>query len=348
MDYRDHPLNRDLTPDAKVQIYRQMVRIRRFEQEAMKYYISGKMGGLLPLDIGQESISVGVRTLVGPEDHAICGWRGIGHALAAGMEMGPCMAELYGKAAGASGGKGGAMSLFVPSNRFWGSYPIAGAQTPLAAGLAFALKLRGIQGAVICFLGDGTVNQGVYHETLNLAGLFDLPVVFVIENNRYAMGTSQERSSRFKECLARRADTYDIAWDITGDGDLYELRARVGVLMERARRESKPAVIEIPTYRYFGFTVSDANHKKYRTPEEIEFMKQTRDPITRWRQQLEAEGLMNDELANRVDAEAKVEAMQATGFAEAAPPPTVEDVMSNVYWETDHSTPASKIGRHFF
>ncbi|WP_367871505.1 thiamine pyrophosphate-dependent dehydrogenase E1 component subunit alpha [Luteolibacter sp. Populi] len=348
MDWREHPANRDFTPEAKVEVLRQMMRIRRFEQTTLKYYNGGRIGGWLVLSIGQESIAAAARSLMGPEDHSISGWRGMGHAIAAGMEMGPCMAELFGKAGGCSKGKGGALSFFAPEKHFWGCYPLAAAHTPLAAGLAFALKQRQSEGAVACFLGEGSVNQGVYHESLNLAGLFGLPVVYVIENNRFAMFTSEARSSRFKDCLARRAETYGIAWDKTGDGDLYELRARLSVAFDRARKECQPTVIEIPTYRYYGSHVADANHKKYRTPEEIEHMKATRDPIVRWKETLLLEGLVSDDDVERMDAEAKAEAMAAVEFAEASAPPTVEDIVKDVYWESDHGTEASKIGRHFF
>lgn len=347
-DWRQHSVNLNFTPEAKLEVLRTMLRIRRFEQEALKYYQGGRIGGWLILSIGQESIAAGVRSLMGPEDHSISGPRGMGHALAAGMEMSACMAEQFGKVTGCSKGKGGDFSFFAPAKHHWGCHGLAAAQTPLAAGLAFALKQREIPGAVVCFLGDGAVNQGVYHESLNLAGLFGLPVVYLIENNGYAMGMSVARSSRFKECLARRAEGYDIAWDKTGDGDLYELRARVGVALQRARTESRPTVIEIPTYRYYGFTVADANSKKYRSPEEIEGMKKTRDPIRRWKETLSAEGLIDDAGFQDIDAGAKAEAVAAAKFAESSPPPDIEDIVQHVYWESDNDTPASKIGRHFF
>ena len=347
-DWREHPANQDFTAQAKVEVLQTMLRIRRFEQMALKYYNGGRIGGWLILSIGQESIAAVARSLMGPDDHSISGPRGMYHAIAAGMEFGPCMAEQFGKVTGCSKGKGGAFSFFAPDKNHWGCHGLAAAHTPLAAGLAFALKQRGTPGVVLCFLGDGAVNQGVYHESLNLAGLFGLPVVYVIENNGYAMGTSVSRSSRFKECLARRAETYDIAWDKTGDGDLYELRARLWVAMQRARLESRPTVIEIPTYRYYGFTIADANSKKYRSADEIEHMKRTRDPIVVWKRVLVGEGLLDDGQCEIMDIAAKAEAEDAVKFAEGSPPPRVEDIVQNVYWESDHDTPASRIGRHFF
>lgn len=347
MDFREHAINRDWSAEGKIDLLRQMIRIRRFEQAALTCYCTGKMGGFLILSIGQESISTGVRSLMGPRDHSISGPRGLGHALAAGMAMEPLMAEHFGKANGCSKGKGGMFSYYDPGRNHWGCHGLAAAQTPLAAGLAFALKQREIPGAVVCFLGDGAVNQGVYHESLNLAGLFGLPVVYLIENNGYAMGMSVSRSSRFKGCLARRAEGYDIDWDCCGDGDLYELRARVWTALERARHERRPTVLEVETYRYHGFTVADANTKKYRTPEEIEERKK-RDPLDGWRRHLQQEGILDAAAAEEIDVAAKAEAKAAVKFAEAGAPPGIGDIMDDVYWETDHDTPASRSGRHFF
>ena len=346
-DWRMHPANQDFTAQAKVEVLRTMLRIRRLEQAGLKAFNNGKIGGWLFLCIGQEAIPAIARSLMGPHDHGFTGARGMGHALAAGMEMGPLMAEQFGKATGCSKGKGGDFSFFAPDKNHWGCYGIAAAHTPLAAGLAFALKQREIPGSVLCFLGDGSVNQGVYHESLNLAGLFGLPVVYVIENNGYAMGTSVARSSRFKECLARRAETYDIAWDKTGDGDFYEMRARLWVAMQRARRLQRPTVLEIDTYRYYGFHVGDASAKKYRSREEIE-ARMLRDPLGRWKTTLITEGVLDEESAEAMDRQAKEEAKAAVAFAEKSPPPRVEDIVQNVYWESDHDTPASRIGRHFF
>lgn len=346
-DYCTHPANLDFSAQAKVELLRTMIRIRRFDQAALRCYNAGKMSGFLLQSIGQESVAASVRSLMGAHDHGLSGPRGSGHAIAAGMATGPMMAEHYGKTGGCSKGKGGMFSFYAPDRNHWGCYGLAAAHTPLAAGLAFALKQREIPGAVVCFLGDGAVNQGVYHESLNLTGLFGLPVVYLIENNGYSMGTSVARSSRFKECLARRAETYDIDWDKTGDGDVYELRARVWIALERARREQRPTVLEVDTYRFYGFHIADAMHKKYRSNEEIE-ARRLRDPLARWKATLIQEGLLDEESAEAIDLQAKEEARAAREFAEKSPPPTVEDIVQNVYWETDHDTPASRIGRHFF
>jgi pyruvate dehydrogenase E1 component alpha subunit len=213
--------------------------------------------------------------------------------------------------------------------------------------LAFALKLREIKGVVFCFLGDGAVNQGVYHESLNLAGLFGLPVIYVIENNGFAMFTAASRSAVFKDCLARRAETYGIDWDWIGDENPYELRARIQSAIDRAREHQRPTVLEISTYRYYGSHVADANHKKYRSPEEIE-AKKARDPMMLWGQLLVAEGILDQAGLEQISDQAKAEVSAAVEFAEKGEAPTVPEISHNVYWETDHATDSSRIGRHFF
>lgn len=347
MNYQEHAINRNWSAEGKIDLYRQMVRIRRFELTSHKYYNFGKMGGWLILSVGQESIAACVRSLMGPDDHGISGPRGIGHALAAGVEMGPMMAEFYGRTTGCSKGKAGAFTFFDPAKHHWGCHGIAAAHTPLALGLAFALKQREIKGVVFCFLGDGSLNQGVYHESLNLAGLFGLPVIYLIENNGFAMGTSVPRSSNFTECLARRAETYGIDWDHFSDEDPYEIRARLQPAIERAREHSRPTVIEISTYRYYGFSVADSRHRTYRTIEEIEERK-ARDPMMRWGQRLMEEGILDAAAIDRISEQAKEEAIEAVKFADSSPVPDISDLTRDVYWETDHATESSKTGRHFF
>jgi pyruvate dehydrogenase E1 component alpha subunit len=344
------PVNARLAPAEKVELLRQMVRIRRFEQTALKHYNAGKMGGFLHLYIGQEAVAVGTVSLLrgNPDDHVITAYRDHGHALAVGMSMDECMAELFGKATGCSKGKGGSMHFFAPDKNFWGGHGIVAGQTPLGLGIAFALRYQDKRGCCMCFLGDGAVNQGVYHESLNLASLWDLPVIYVIENNGYSMGTSQKRSSAFKTCLAERAEGYNIAWDVANGHDLYEVRAKAQVAVERAHGESRPTVLEIGTYRYYGHSVADANAKKYRTPEEIERYKQHYDPVNVWKNQLLAEGVVTDEEARAIDQEAKAEADAAARFAEASPFPEPGAVLEDVYWEVDHGTEAGRTGTHFF
>ncbi len=326
-----------------------MVRIRRFEQVSLaNYQKPGRMGGFLHLYIGQESVAVGTLSLCGENDHNITAYRCHAHALASGMSMNECMAEMFGKQTGCSKGKGGSMHFFAPDKNFWGGHGIVAGQTPLGLGLAYGLKYLGREGCCLCYLGDGAVNQGSFHESLNLAALFEIPVVYVIENNGYSMGTSQKRSSAYTGCLAQRAEAYAIEWDVINGSDIYEVRAKTHIAMERARLEHKPTVLEIDTYRYYGHSVADANFKKYRTPEEIENYKKNHDPIHVFRNKLIAEGLLNDEMIENINKLAKEEADASVVFAEESPAPTIADISTDVYWETDNQTEASKIGHHFF
>ncbi|MBJ7396635.1 MAG: pyruvate dehydrogenase (acetyl-transferring) E1 component subunit alpha [Akkermansiaceae bacterium] len=348
LDFANSPINRSLTPARKIELFTQMVRIRRFEQAALKYYNGGKMGGFLHLYIGQEAVAVGTISLGGADDHFITAYRDHGHALAVGMGMNECMAEMYGKQTGCSKGKGGSMHFFAPDKNFWGGHGIVAGQTPLGLGLAYGLKYLGREGCCLCYLGDGAVNQGAFHESLNIAALFGIPVVYIIENNGYSMGTSQERSSAYNGCLAQRAEAYAIEWDVIDGSDLYEVRAKTQIAMERARKEHKPTVLEIDTYRYYGHSVADSRAKKYRTPEEIEDYKLNHDPITVFERRLIAEGVLTEELSKSIHQDAKNEAAASAKFADESPAPTVADISTDIYWESDHNTPASQIGHHFF
>jgi pyruvate dehydrogenase E1 component alpha subunit len=237
------------------------------------------------------------------------------------------------------------MHYFDPSRNFWGGHGIVGGQIPLGAGLAYALKYKGLKGAAMAFMGDGAVNQGAVHEAYNLAALWELPVIFVIENNGYSMGTSQARSSAGE--LARRADAYDMAWDVINGHDLYEVRAKMDTLLARARGQSLPAVVEIKTYRYRGHSVADPD-KTYRNKTEIEEYQRTKDPITLFQETLVGENALTPALIEQIDAEARAEADQAADFAEASPFPTVEDIQKDVYWETDNPDKRTSKGRLFF
>ncbi|HWB59970.1 MAG TPA: pyruvate dehydrogenase (acetyl-transferring) E1 component subunit alpha [Chthoniobacteraceae bacterium] len=347
-EYAGAEINRKLTPEQKIGFLREMMRIRNFEHTSLKYYNKGKMGGFLHLYIGQESVAVGTISLLGKNDHVITAYRDHGHALVSGMGMNECMAELYGKATGCSKGKGGSMHFFAPDKNYWGGHGIVAGQTPLGLGIAYGLKYKGIKGCCLCYLGDGAVNQGAFHESLNLASLWSIPVVYIIENNMYSMGTSQERSSAFKESLAQRAEAYNIAWDVINGEDIYEIRARTQVAVERAHNESRPALLEIDTYRYYGHSVADANAKKYRTGEEIEYYKANHDPIRLWQRQLVSEGILTDEDAKKIDDAAADEAEAAAKFADESPLPNREDIFSDVYYEVDQQTEAGRQGKHFF
>ncbi len=339
------PVNSRLTAEKKVELYRNMVRIRRFEERCLRAYQGKKIGGFLHLYSGQEAVAVGCCSLLEKDDHVITAYRDHGHAIAVGMDPKALMAELYGKATGCSGGKGGSMHFFDPARHFWGGHGIVAGQVPLGAGIAYALKYRGVGGACMAFMGDGAVNQGVVHETYNLAALWQLPVVFVIENNGYSMGTSQARASSGE--LAERAAGYGIRCGVCDGHDLYEVRATMDKVLAAARAESKPAVIEIRTYRYRGHSVSDPD-TTYRSKSEVEEYRRTKDPIQVFQNLLAAEGVLDETAAAKIDAEAREEADRAAEFAEASPFPTVEDITRNVYWEEDNPSEKTSKGRIFF
>ncbi|MCX8493806.1 MAG: thiamine pyrophosphate-dependent enzyme [Chthoniobacterales bacterium] len=348
VDFSKSPFNASLKPAQKIGYLREMLRIRRFEQQALKYYNQGIMGGFLHLYNGQESVAVGTASLMNGHDEIITAYRDHGHALAVGMGMNECMAELFGKGTGCSKGKGGSMHFFAPDKHYWGGHGIVAGQTPLGLGLAFAIKYKKINGCAVAFLGDGAVNQGVFSECLNMAALWDLPIVYVIENNGYSMGTSLERSSAVNGSLAKRAEGFCVEWATCEGFDLYELRANLGAAMERARKESKPMVLEVSTYRYYGHSVADANAKKYRAPEEIELYKSDYDPITRWQNQLLKEKTVTQAQIEKIDDEAKAEAAAAVEFGIASPWPSEESIFEDIYHEVDHKTEAGQTGRFFF
>jgi pyruvate dehydrogenase E1 component alpha subunit len=339
------PANAALTADAKVALYRLMVRIRRFEERSLRAYQAKKIGGFLHLYIGQEAVAVGCCSLMGKDDHVITAYRDHGHAIAVGMEMNPLMAELYGKATGCSKGKGGSMHFFDPARNYWGGHGVVGGQVPLGVGLAYGLKYKGLKGACMTFLGDGAVNQGAVHESYNLAALWDLPVIFVIENNGYSMGTSQARSSAGE--LARRAEGYGMAWGTCDAHDLYEVRAFMSGFLEKAREKSKPAVVELRTYRYRGHSVADPDNT-YRAKAEIEEYRRTKDPIQVFQNLLLSEKVLSDAQVEKIDSEARAEADLSAEFADASPFPEVSDLQKDVYWEADNPSERKSGGRLFF
>jgi pyruvate dehydrogenase E1 component alpha subunit len=344
-DFSRAPVNTQLSREQKIELHRQMVRIRRFEERSLRAYQAKKIGGFLHLYIGQEAVAVGCCSLMGKNDHVITAYRDHGHAIAVGMDTKPLMAELYGKATGCSKGKGGSMHYFAPDKNFWGGHGIVGGQIPLGVGLAYGLKYKGLKGAAMAFMGDGAVNQGAVHEAYNLAALWNLPVVFVIENNGYSMGTSQERSSAGE--LAKRADSYDMPWGQCQGHDLYEVRATMDKFLTLAREQSRPATVEIDTYRYRGHSVADPDNT-YRSKAEIEEYRKTKDPIQLFQQKLLAEGVLDEATIEKIDTEARAEADNAADFAEASPFPTADDIQKDVYWEADNPDQRTSKGRLFF
>ena len=340
------PVNKNLRPDSKIYLYEQMVRIRRFEERSLRAYQQGHIGGFLHLYIGQEAVAVGSVSAMSEEDHVITAYRDHGHALAVGMDMDECMAELFGKKTGCSKGKGGSMHFFAPDKNFWGGHGIVGGQTPLGLGIAYALKFNKKTGACLCFMGDGATNQGSFYESLNLASLWNLPVIYVIENNGYSMGTAESRHSA-GEPLARRGEAFDIDWSVSHGHDLYEVRHTISEALERAHKESRPSVLEIITYRYRGHSVADPD-QTYRSKEEIEEYKKNKDPINLFRDQLVSEGHLTEAKAVDIDKKAKEEAEASADFAQASPFPEPEELMDGVYWETDNPDEKTSLGTMFF
>ncbi len=334
-DHSQHPINARLSAEEKIHLYRQMVRIRHFEQRSIRIYQQGKIGGFLHLYVGQEALATGIISLMGPDDHIVGGYRDHGYALLVGMGMNECMAELTGKVTGCSKGKGGSMHYFAPDKNFWGGHGIVGGQAPLGTGIAYAMKYAGKKGSCFTHMGDGTVNQGAVHEAYNLAALWDLPCIFVIENNGYSMGTSQARSSAHPGCLAQRAEGYAMAWDVVDGHDLYAVRAAAYEALKRAHDESKPTILEIFTYRYFGHSMSDPD-KTYRDKDEVKEYREKKDPIILWEKRLKDEGVLTAELAEKIHAEAMAEADEAAKFADASPFPPESDIFTDIYWEEDN------------
>lgn len=320
-------VNQSLTADQKIELYEMMVRIRRFEERSVRCYQQGKIGGFCHTYNGQEAVAVGSVSVLGEDDHIITAYRDHAHGLVVGMSMNEMMAELFGKYTGCSKGKGGSMHFFAPDKRFWGGHGIVGGQTPLGAGIAFALKYEGKKGCCLCYLGDGAVNQGAFHESMNLAALWNLPVIYIIENNFYSMGTSQPRSSAGHP-LAKRAVAYDMDYEIADGNDLYTVREKTAEAVKRAHEESRPTLLEFQTYRFRGHSMSDP--ESYRTKDEIEEKKKT-DPIIIFHDQLIKEGVLDEKRAKEIDDAAKKEAADADAFADQSPFPPAEELFTDVY-----------------
>ncbi len=308
---------------------RQMLLIRHFEEKAGEAYSLGKIGGFCHLYIGQEALAVGTLAALRPDDYVVSAYREHGQALARGMSARSVMAELYGKATGCSKGKGGSMHLFDASLNFMGGHGIVGGQIPLGAGFAFAAKYRGTDQVSLCYFGEAAANIGAFHETLNMAGLWKLPVIFVIENNGYGMGTSVGRSSAITD-LYERAASYNMPGVVVDGQDVDKVKAATDTAVERARRESAPTLMEIRTYRYVGHSMSDAAHGTYRTKEEVEEYRQ-RDPIQVLERRMREAGLLDDPGFKALNDEVLAEVDDAVKFAEESPDPAPEELWTDVY-----------------
>jgi pyruvate dehydrogenase E1 component alpha subunit len=319
------------TKDELLSYYREMVLIRRFEERAGQLYGMGLIGGFCHLYIGQEAVAVGVQASVKQgHDKIITGYRDHGHMLAAGMDPKEVMAELTGRSGGSSKGKGGSMHMFDVPTGFYGGHGIVGAQVALGTGLAFAGKYRGDDSVAFVYFGDGAANQGQVYESFNMAQLWKLPAIYIIENNQYAMGTSIERSSSTTELYMRGA-SFGIPGEQVDGMDVLAVRDAVRRAVERARAGEGPFILEVKTYRYRGHSMSDP--AKYRTKEEVDEVKKTRDPIEHIRALLDAAKATEDEI-KAIDNEIKAIVAEAVQFAQESPEPDPSELYTDVYVET--------------
>jgi pyruvate dehydrogenase E1 component alpha subunit len=311
------------------QLLRHMVLIRRFEERAGEAYAQGKIGGFCHLYIGQEAVAVGAIAALDDDDYIFASYREHGHALVRGMSARSVMAELFGKVTGCARGKGGSMHLFDVTKGFLGGHAIVGSHLPLAAGAAFAAKYRGTNQVTICFFGEAAVNIGAFHETLNMAALWQLPVIFLCENNRYGMGTALERAAAVWD-IAHRACSYDMASETVDGMDVLALYETTKRAVDRARTEGLPTLIEARTYRYMGHSMADPIHGHYRTKEELEEQK-VRDPIESFRGRLKGEGLLDDVDYDRMEAEIAEEIEDSLKFSDESPDPDPGELYTDVY-----------------
>ena len=316
--------------DQLLRFYRQMLLIRRFEERAGQLYGMGLIGGFCHLYIGQEAVAVGVQSVKEVGDQVITAYRDHGHMLACGMDPKSVMAELTGRVTGASKGKGGSMHMFSVENDFYGGHGIVGAQVSLGTGLALANKYRNNGKVTFTYFGDGAANQGQVYESFNMAELWKLPVVYLIENNQYAMGTSIERSSS-EIHLYKRGISFNIQGEEVDGMDVLAVRDAAEKAADIARSGKGPVILEMKTYRYRGHSMSDP--MKYRTREEMEQVRKTRDPIDHVAQRLEAEGWADEAALKAIDAEVKKTVLDAAEFARSSPEPDLRELTTDVYLE---------------
>ena len=316
-----------MTKDEALAQYRAMLLIRRFEERCAQIYVEGKIGGFLHLYIGQEAVAVGAMSLLRPDDYFVTSYRDHGYALARGTDPRPLMAELCGRVGGISRGKGGSMHFYdVPTGNFGGD-GIVGGHLPVAAGMGYAIRLRNTDQVVLCFFGDGAVNEGAFHEALNVSSLWGLPVVYIIENNRYGMGTSLDRASSVRD-LYQRGSAYGIPRRDVNGMELQTVTQALGEAIDRARKEKKPSLIEVETYRYRGHSMSDPG--KYRTKEEVEEMMR-HDPILLFAEIVKKEHKVDPSDLEAIDKDVQAQVAEAVRYAEQSPWPAVETMYEDVY-----------------
>ncbi len=309
-------------------LLRQMLLIRRFEERAAQLYGLRKIGGFCHLYIGQEAVAVGAVAAIDlARDYVLTAYRDHGHALACGMDPGAAMAELFGKATGCSRGKGGSMHMFDVKHHFYGGNGIVGAHIPLATGAALAVRYRREDGVVLCFFGDGAIHQGTFHESLNLAKIWELPVIFICENNQYGMGTFYKRVSAVDDFSLLGA-SYSIPGRQINGMDVLEVHREISAAVQHARISHQPTFIEAKTYRYRGHSMSDP--AKYRTKEELDMYRQ-QDPVLLLRSTMERENILDQQALTELDEQCKAEVERAVQFAEQSPWPLPETRFEDVY-----------------
>ncbi|MEO5590840.1 MAG: pyruvate dehydrogenase (acetyl-transferring) E1 component subunit alpha [Gemmatimonadaceae bacterium] len=314
------------------ELLRSMLLQRRFEERAAEAYALGKIGGFCHLYIGQEAISAGTMSVLREDDYVVTSYRDHGQAIARGMAPRSVMAELFGRVDGCSKGKGGSMHLFDKKLGFLGGHGIVGGHIPLAAGVGWAIKYRQGDQVCVCFFGEAAVNIGAFHEALNMASLWDLPVVFVIENNRYGMGTAISRSTANEDVEARAAAYRMIGESVDGQ-DVFAVRDAMSRAVERARSEKRPTLLEMRTFRFVGHSMSDAASGTYRSKEELE-ESMKRDPILVLHDLMRSENHLSDGEFSRLDDEQKAIAQDAWDFADASPEPPLENLYTDVLVDT--------------
>jgi pyruvate dehydrogenase E1 component alpha subunit len=321
----------DVCDSDLLSYYKMMLLIRRFEERAGQLYGMGLIGGFCHLYIGQEAIVVGMQSSLEDGDQVITSYRDHGHMLACGMDPRGVMAELTGREGGYSKGKGGSMHMFSREKNFFGGHGIVGAQVPLGTGLGFANRYRGEDRVSVVYFGDGAVNQGQVYESFNMAGLWNLPVVYVIENNKYGMGTSVERVMSLRGGLYERGVHFGIEGEGV-DGMDVEAVAEAGCrAVKRCRAGEGPYILEMNTYRYRGHSMSDP--AKYRTKEEVAEVRKKRDPIEKCLQRMRERGLVDDAEIKEIDKAIKARVSDSASFAQESPEPSIEELYTDVYVE---------------
>ncbi len=318
----------NFSKEQELSAYRDMLLIRRFEEKAGQMYGMGLIGGFCHLYIGQEAVVVGMQMTLKPGDEVITGYRDHGHMLACGMDPKGVMAELTGRQHGYSKGKGGSMHMFSIEKGFFGGHGIVGAQVPLGTGLAFANRYRGNDNVSLTYFGDGAANQGQVYESFNMAELWKLPVVYIIENNRYAMGTAINRSSATVD-LSKRGASFNIPGEQVDGMDVRAVKAAGENAVQWARDGKGPYILEMLTYRYRGHSMSDP--AKYRTREEVQKVRSEQDPIEQVRNRLLEKKLVSEDAFKKIDAEVRDIVNESAEFATNDPEPDPSELWTDVY-----------------